>query len=182
MKSINFGLLILICSFCVIFTGCPYESDVPITEPYIQYPESLIGIYVNDSAYTSDVEISRYYEITKFSSYEFKVTEFSDGERKSYYIGHFTDLNGTFFLNLIDPESMKYKLYKYEITPDNMFVTLFPVTDYIKETFESSADLKAYIEKYMQLSFFYSAPEYYVKAINPIFKQKEDIKDPDHKE
>jgi hypothetical protein len=56
-----------------------------------------------------------------------------------------------------DASSTKlYYLYKVEQSTSGAKTTLIPVTENIDEKFTASADLKAYIKKYMALSFFYS--------------------------
>ena len=178
MKTIkNLLFTFLFCSILVIILGCPYQSEVPVSEPYLPVDESLFGIWVNDSSYAPVDSISAYSEITKFSTYEFKLTKFTNSEKAEYYICHFSEVDNDMFINASDPETMKYYIYKLNFSNDKKFITLLPVTDYIKDSFNDSQSFKTYVSKYKSLSFFFSAPEYYVKADKPIIKKPEIYED-----
>ena len=74
------------------------------------------------------------------------------------YTGYVSVIDGVKFMNIYeDASSTKtYYLYKLEMSTSGAKITLSPVTENITEKFASSAELKAYIKKYLALSFFYS--------------------------
>ncbi|MGL4599481.1 MAG: hypothetical protein ACRCYO_18300, partial [Bacteroidia bacterium] len=57
-----------------------------------------------------------------------------------------------------DASTRKYYIYKFEKKGEDR-VKLKGVTDNITEEFASSAELKAYIKKYSEISFFFDKDE-----------------------
>jgi len=58
--------------------------------------------------------------------------------------------------------SDNFFLYKIAIQDKKM--TLYPLSQYIKEQFDTPADLQGFIRKYKNLSFFYATESEYVKV------------------
>jgi hypothetical protein len=145
----------------VFFYGCPYQADVPISDPSVKLPADLIGKWA-----TPDDETT-YYQITRVSDAKGKIEEYSldengeDADGPTVYEAHVSDVDGKKYLNVFDPSMESYYLYKMELTPASL--TLYPVTDYIEESFSSSDKLKAFIAKYQHLSFFFGATSEYEK-------------------
>ena len=70
---------------------------------------------------------------------------------------HLTTVGTTIFMNMQKENDNNYYLHKMEIDGDK--ITVFEVTDNIDEKFSSSEDLKAFVTKYKDLSFFYNKDE-----------------------
>ncbi|HKC68016.1 MAG TPA: hypothetical protein VKG26_07280, partial [Bacteroidia bacterium] len=78
------------------------------------------------------------------------------------YTGFLSNIDDTRFMNVTEEDgssAKKYYLYKITVSTSGAKATLIPVTENIDEKFANSAELKAYIKKYMALSFFYSKDE-----------------------
>ena len=76
------------------------------------------------------------------------------------YKGFLSDVKGTMFMNIYEngSASPSYYLYKVDFSTKGQ-VKLIGITENVKETFSSSEELKAFIEKYMSLSFFFDKSE-----------------------
>jgi hypothetical protein len=162
MKKIFFlGKLLIVWVLC---TGCPYESVVPIDAPSVAVNPALLG------KWRSDPESQDLIEIAKVDQFTYRVTEVatkldSTTERK-YYVGHVSVVDGVQFVNLqmVEPprsaDSTSYMIFKLEVKGKDKFV-LAPVSEYIRERFKTSAELKAFIRKHLRLSFFYENDSVY---------------------
>lgn len=158
------GLLLV--ALAVIFWGCPYQSAVPIDESGAKVPKSLYGKWLKKADLTE--ENATYYMIEKADNNRFKIVknEYSSSDEKynqTNYSGHISKVNDSDFMNIIEEGGTDYYLYKVVWIADNQ-LKMYEVTDNITEKFTSSADLKAYIAKYMSISFFFNKdPETYMK-------------------
>lgn len=153
-------MVLLIITSALFFYGCPYSSSVPISEPDTDVPADLVGKWKDASAETKD-----YYEVMKKSSNTMIVEEYTyDEEKDSFtntmYNGHVSKVGGDMFLNVQSEGS--YYLYKMDLSSSQELI-LYPLSDYIKETFSSSDELKDFVAKYKDLSFFYGAETTYSK-------------------
>jgi hypothetical protein len=155
MKSVKFAALFGALS--LVFMGCPYESKVPIDDASNAKPDKMfVGKFDEKGEekylYTVKLEDNMYY-VTKHNNEDATATD-------TKYKGFLSDVGGVQFLNireLSDYESsdVKYYLYRVEKKGEDRF-KLRAVTDNITEEFATSADLKAYIKKNMEISFFYN--------------------------
>ena len=84
----------------------------------------------------------------EYSSYDSTYT-------KTNYIAHLSIIDNLFFLNM--RHDIDYHLHRIDFL-DGEFA-LFEITDNIDEEFSDSDELKAFIKKYMHLSFFYNKDE-----------------------
>ncbi len=96
----------------------------------------------------------------KIEKYEFQSS--SGTYSITLHTAHITTIGNTTFLNLKPSDENKFYFYKI-VFPDDKSLELYPVTEYIKETFTSSAAVKSYFNKYKELDFFYSVKEEYKK-------------------
>jgi len=140
--------------------GCPYASTVPIDVPKIKVNKKLIGKWIK----TSDLskENPNYYEIEKHDKYLYRITDNSYNSMDStysqeIYISHISDLEGNSFMNMQQDGSGDYFLHKI-VLAENV-LTFVEVTENIDEKFNTSEELRAFIQKHMNLSFFYTKEE-----------------------
>ena len=73
------------------------------------------------------------------------------------YISHISDLEGNSFMNMQQDGSGDYFLHKI-VLAENV-LTFVEVTENIDEKFNTSEELRAFIQKHMNLSFFYTKEE-----------------------
>ncbi len=150
----------------LMFMGCPYNSSVTIDTPTsVKIETKLLGKWQKR---TSDDET---YIVTKKDDYTYSILEKdktpAEGSEPKKYCAFLSEVNGTKFLNLYeskDEDSKTYYFYKLIISDETEGFTLFPVTEYITETFESSNELKKFVQANMGLSFFYGSKEEYIKV------------------
>ncbi len=149
-----------------MFMGCPYNSSVSIDNTNaVKIDSKLLGKWQKR---TSDDET---YIVTQKDDYTYDILEKdktpSEGSEPKKYSAFLSNVNGTKFLNLYekkDEDSKTYYFYKLEISDETEAFTLFPVTEYITETFTASSDLKKFVQANMGLSFFYGSKEEYIKV------------------
>jgi hypothetical protein len=182
MKNLLLFLLLFVVS--ILFTGCPYTSNVPIDKPNMKIVSSYLGVW-------SETNVSTIrYDIKRLNDFEYLIiqlpdttsrnnnsfdndTEQSDDVKKSSdtttYTGHISKIKDFYFLNLKSKgenflEANKYNIFKIDFTGSSEF-RLTEITSNIKEQFDNPDDLKNYIEKYMDsgISFFYGSETTYLK-------------------
>lgn len=155
MKRLLYAAALAIFSF--ILTGCPYETEVPIDKPSIKFPANLYGKWQPKSS--SDELMT----IQKRDDFVVHITttnkESKANAKPEEYEAFIAEVGGLQFLNLSEINEAsaykKYYLYKLEVSANELQITLSAVTENINEKFSSSAELKAFIEKNMHLSFFF---------------------------
>lgn len=163
-----FNLLI----FMLVFYGCPYDTKVPIDKPNIKIDKSYTGLWTFKGGSTQ-------YLVTNLDDFHLKIAQLpivskedasKNTQDTTIYHAFFSQVKGTSFLNITQkskydaPGNATYYLYKVNVKSDNEIV-LIEVTSNIKEKFSTSEKLKAYIEKYMDLSFFYGAESVYIREL-----------------
>ncbi len=145
---------IMFSGLTLLLTACPYGSDVPIDQANVKIDEKLLGKWEAKSS--NDY----YYNVTKKDDFNYKFEKKSKNpsDAPTVYNGFLSIIDGVKFMNVSDESSSTklYYLYKIEQSASGAKTTLIPITENIDEKFTTSADLKAYIKKYMALSFFYS--------------------------
>lgn len=160
-KLINRSFILLtLTGFLFLLTACPYSAEFPLDNPNQNIMSDLMGKWVEDGS----SENPTYFMISKKSGQEYKFDkyEYKSSEKKyesTPYIAHFTKIGNIDFLNLKDEKEGKYYFYKFEFGAGKKDLTLFEVTDNIDEKFGSSAEMKAFFDKYKDLSFFYNKDE-----------------------
>ncbi|MFA5404048.1 MAG: hypothetical protein WC358_03855 [Ignavibacteria bacterium] len=165
-------LLFVLFSISISFYGCPYDSKVAIDEPSIKVDKSYSGMWVTKGGGTQ-------YLVTKLDDYHLKIAQLpyvskeanaTDSKDTTFYNVHFSKIKDVSFLNVSQktkydaPGSENYYLYKFSVKSENE-ISLTEITSNIKEKFSSSEKLKKYIEKYMDLSFFFGAESIYVREL-----------------
>lgn len=168
MKKTIYMLLVFVGS--MTFMGCPYKTKINLeSNPSEKVQKDLLGNF-EKKGYSSYK-----YSISKKSDNKYTIKEIKvkDGTLNYEFEGYTTTIKGTQFLvtkkvksstkdytTEIEPE---YYIYKITSNSSKTIVKLEEVTEFIKDEFTSAADLKAFIGKYKDLTFFYknTALKYY---------------------
>ena len=145
--------------------ACPFEAPFPIDEPSIKYSSSMIGKWAEESELEN--EAPSYFMISDVDSYSFKIEEFTyDGDNDSWssseYTAHLSGISNYKFINIYDASMETWYFYRMDWDDPDQF-SLYAVTEYIDESFDSSAEMKIFFEKYCELSFLYQGAETYLR-------------------
>lgn len=159
----SLGLLVIV----VLLSGCPYSSSVPIDEGTVIISSDLVGDWMSISG--TESENPTYFSITKddkthatAKKMEFSSTDSSYSE--TLYHLTFSDVNGETFMNALEDGTSTFNLLKFQFDAKAGEINTSEVTDYIKETFTSSAELKDFIAKNKSNSYFFTnTTETYVR-------------------
>jgi hypothetical protein len=156
MKSIS--MLTLFGAMSLLFMGCPYESKVPVDDlSKAKADNSLKGNFSEKGS-----EDYRYKVTIEDNMYKIVKKKTSSEDEPTIYYGFTSKVGDQTYMNVYeessDASSRKYYIYKFE-KKDEDRVKLKGVTDNITEEFASSSELKAYIEKYSSISFFFDKDE-----------------------
>jgi hypothetical protein len=164
----NKYLLLALCCISLVFMGCPYNSAVSIDDkPSEKIDSKLLGKWQKRSS--DDVT----YVVTKKDENTYSILEknkpvegSTTKQEDKTYEAFLSNIGGAKFLNLYDPseDTKSYYFYKIEISDEIEGFTLFPMTEYVTEKFEASADLKKFVTQYKDLSFFYGTKDEYIKV------------------
>ncbi len=155
MKKLNHSLILII--LCVIFSGCPYESTVPIDKPSVKIDSNIIGNWI-DKQNSNEI-----YKVSKQDDNTYKIIKTQkDSDKIEEYLAYFSKVNKSTFLNLWEnlPQDKrhKYAFYKMEIESESK-IRLSEVSENIDEIFTSSVELKKFIEENMHNSYFFGKDE-----------------------
>ena len=145
--------------FVLLLTGCPYSSSVPIDEGTVKVSDQLAGKWMS----TADMESENptYFEISKDDKFHAtaRKMEFSSSDSTytaTVYKLTFSDVNGETFMNAIEVDGSTYNLYKFSFDEKSGEINTSEVSDYIKETFSTSKELKDFIAKNKGNSYFFT--------------------------
>lgn len=157
MNSRITSLAILIAT-ALLFAGCPYSSEVPLTTTGMKLPAGITGTWEDPDNPSESIEV----KASSDSNVEITKTTTSEGSEAviEHYKGFFSDINGTIFMNIKEDDeySTSYYLYKIERQGDNK-IKLLSVTPNIREKFTSSDEMKKFFAANMQNSYFYESTE-----------------------
>ncbi len=145
----------------LLFTGCPYSSELPIDSPSVKVKKEMLGTYESRSSKEDK------YVVTAKDDNTYKIVKTTKSSSdKTTYEGFISNVNSVPFINLYevneydDATTKKtYYLYKLVAPEGSTMITLVPVTENIDETFETSEELKKFISANSSLSFFYEKEE-----------------------
>ena len=190
MKLKNHPFLLLSAVAIVILsTGCPYESPLPLSEQGAKVPENILGVWIDSSELDEPEAQQTTYTVTVESGNQIVITksETDDEEEASIttYRGHLTLVGDDYFLNVKDLASaemgwiedeedteedteVQYSLFKLEGSGKRMRVR--SVTANMDEPFASSTELYGFVEKYKDLSFFYTKDDDLVLIHSSVFE------------
>jgi len=146
-------------SLVVLLAGCPYSSTVPIDDGTVKVASSLAGKWISTADTAS--ENPTYYVLSKNDEFHAtaKKMEFSSSDStytETTYSLIFSDVDGETFMNAMENEGMSYSLYKFNYDEKAGEIYTSEVTDYIKETFSTSKELKEFIAKNKSNSYFFT--------------------------
>jgi len=149
------GLLAIV----VLLSGCPFSSSVPIDEGTVKIENALEGQWMSSA--DKEAENPTYYIVTKDDKFHAtaKKMEYSSSDSawsETIYRLTFSDINGDVFMNAMEDEGTTYNLYKFKFDTKAGEIFTSEVTDYIKETFNTSKELKDFIAKNKSNSYFYT--------------------------
>jgi len=157
MKN-TFLKLTLLTGVAFVFTACPYISSVPISEANEPLNEAIFGKWV--AASDAEYDHPTFYAISEKDANHYEVVEnqhYDKKYNKVEYVMHSSTVGGKTFMNVQEAAGGDYHIHMVEIGTDGF--TLWEMSDNIDEKFNSPAELKAFIEKYMSLSFFFTKDE-----------------------
>lgn len=147
----------------ILLTACPYESSVPIAEAIEGIDNRFVGKWIKEGEQNEEYP-DEFYLIQALGDRLYEVVKNDlDNQDSTYrtetYISHLTTLkkSGEDYLFLNMKKDGKYYLHKIDLSEDSF--VLFEVTDNIDEKFSNSEELKSFVEKNMDLSFFYNKDE-----------------------
>ena len=143
----------------VLLTGCPYSSSVPIDEGTVKIPVELAGQWI--VAEENESENPTFFVISIDDSYHAtaKKMEFSATDSSympTIYHLTFSDVDGETFMNAQEAGINTYNLYKFNFNIKTGEISTSEITDYIKEVFNTSKELKEFISKNKSNSYFYT--------------------------
>ena len=157
LKTIAFVLSSFLISSCI------YESMVPIDKPSVKIDPALLGTWkAEDKNYFSQQYGSvNAITLSKKDEYNYSIQVSYKDKSPTIMFGFLADVNGVIFLNVWDniPEGSPagYNFLKLKIVNDSK-IELYPLTENIKEQFNSSKELKLFISENMGNSYFFDAP------------------------
>lgn len=139
----------------MIFSGCPYESNVPIDQPNQAIDSLLLGNWEDRGDYNQP------YTISQLNHYTYKIVHQKNNGIADTYYAYTNKVADRTFLNLWQEDTLqqrKYLLYSIENKHEGI-ITLKEVSEKTKVHFSSSTDLKKYLEAHMNDSDFYNKNE-----------------------
>jgi hypothetical protein len=159
MTSAKFA--VLFGALSLVFMGCPYESKYPVDDvSTAKVDKARTGIYEERSE-----EDYKYTIKADGNQYRIEKKKKSGEDEPTKYVGFVSNIGADVeYLNIYEEtessssSDRKYYIYKLE-AKDGDRMKLKGVTDNITEEFTSSAELKAYIKKYQDISFFFDKDE-----------------------
>lgn len=152
-----FGFVAIAFVLSIILTGCPYESKVPVDDALNgKIDATLPGKYKEKSSEDYIYEIT-----SEGNQYRITKKKLNSEDEPTFYLG-FTSMVGTNqYINIREEGSstdIRYYIYKMEVRGDGL-IKLKGVSDNITEEFANSAEFRAFIKKYENLSFFFDKDE-----------------------
>ncbi len=157
IQKLIFSLTTL--SLVVMLTACPYSSSVPIDEGTVKIPVELAGQWI--ASEEKESENPTYFVIVIDDSFHATAKKMEYSAADSSYlptIYHLTlsDVDGETFMNAKEAGINTYNLYKFNFNTKTGELSTSEITDYIKEVFNSSNELKEFISKNKSKSYFYT--------------------------
>jgi hypothetical protein len=164
-KILNYSILFAILFIC---TACPYESATPIDIPKFPIDENLIGKWEEKGKDKSD-KGKNFYDMQKLDNQRYSLIENTLNENaetftQKEFIAYISQVDGQNFLNIQAKKKLQtFMLYKIDFSADKKQLTLLPLSEYIREKFNNSKDLREFISTHKHLSFFYGQEMVLVK-------------------
>jgi hypothetical protein len=160
-KLLNYALLLIILLCC---TACPYESVVPIDVANLAIDETILGNWKEQDSSNKDFFAIKKLDNQRYTIIENTLNESLEVFEKKEYQAYLSNIDAVLFLNLQAKKDNKtFLLYKIEVSADKKQLILLPLSEYIKEKFTNSTELRSFISKNKNLSFFYGKEMVLVK-------------------
>lgn len=157
------NILLALLPLWLMLTACPYSAEFPLDDAKQKIDSKFLGKWIESAESMSGEknENPNFFVITEAGTnkYKFEKNDYNTDEKnykKENYAGYFTPIGKTIFLNLQKEGETNYYFYKIEMPADGKSFQMFEVTDNISEKFENGAKMRAFFEKYKELSFFYN--------------------------
>jgi len=169
--SLHIGIVLLM----MLTMGCPYESEVPITQKGIPVPNSILGRWYDVNQLKKPLEFRDYYEVVKRDSFKVLILkhEYSAIDRTfttDQFLAFFSKVDNDIFMNcqMINTKPPKNQLnyeqpannsgsyFIYKIGYIGTMIRVSEVSNNIQENFNTSNELLKFILKNKDLSFFYN--------------------------
>lgn len=154
-------IVALLFSLSLLLWGCPYQSNVPLSEASEPIDVRLLGQWLTEAEMKQTNP--SYYSISEHDSLHYLIDDHQyNGKDSTYavttYEGHLTRIGEDMFMNVrkLDQKD-KFFLFKVKIY-SGQFVK-YEVTDNIDEQFASSSELVEFVKKHKHLSFFFNRDE-----------------------
>lgn len=173
MKS-RFKLLTVLFLGLILFTGCPYESQVPIDKPNVKIDINWLGKWESADGEKNPDGSNPIYYMTKKSDFVYGLStsydEFDEFGTKTkvttYYEGHVSTIGTTNFFNLkrqadeinTDPG---YLLFKIELAGSTAILS--EVSNCINKNFSSSSELKSFLERNLNNELLFTGTQTFFK-------------------
>ena len=159
MKKHSLIVLTVIASLALLFTACPYSSEVSLGIASEKVDPVVYGRWTKVDEYS---DFPKYYTFSKIDGKKFKVEQFEYNSTDSIYTSsgtytaHYTTIDNTQFVNMLQDGT--YYFYKMDLSTPGELV-LHEVTDNIDEVFDNSTELYNFFKVNKDLSFFYNKDE-----------------------
>lgn len=169
MRNLFFINILFLILSVFLFCGCPYNSEVPIdSSPTTPIIKELFGTWAeNDSA-------SKRYVIEYENDFVYTIEELqlnsTKGEYEQFttYSAYLSNIDGTIFLNVKEKKgsnnpfyTSNYYFYKLQVFRDSVILT--PITEYIREKFNNSNNLRLFFSANMKNSYFFAQDQKYFR-------------------
>ncbi|NVO03378.1 MAG: hypothetical protein HXX09_11825 [Bacteroidetes bacterium] len=149
-------------AFFLLFTGCPYESDVALSDPkYSKIDNLLIGKWLGTEEIDSTKKIELYFSKLNSNIYSIKYKQKRRNEMELKLKGFVTILNNIKILNIydiVDDKSKsprnKFLFFKYEIVKENIKIS-FASDKIVKKRMTSRTELRNFFINNMNKDGFF---------------------------
>ena len=138
---------------CIFLWGWPYESKVPLGKATIPVDQKLFGTWETSNPNDD------YLVISKAGEMEYSIVLMRDRVKPEKCKGFVTMVNNLKFMNIywIEHAETKYSFYKFDLRGNTL--KTIALTDSIKKVFNTSFELKEYVEKNLNQTGFYEKDE-----------------------
>ena len=144
----------------LLLQACPYESSFPITKKDVLFPAEYLGTWYEKDGNNGVLDYKKFiFRKRDDKTIYLDEMELNDNDKweKTTYECHISYVGDSRFVNVKttdDTDDGVYYLYNVEMVEDQMEIR--GLSTNLKQDFENSDSLYAYIEKYKHLDFFYS--------------------------
>ena len=147
MKKLAFFSVII--SISILLTGCPFESDFPVSQPQVKIDSAFIGTWLAEDFPQKGDKMK--YKIFAFNQTDYLIESVNIKEdiisEQEFYRGFISDLNGLKILNLqIITGKKSYIYHKYRMQDGNLHLSWLNDLYFKDKEINSSEDLRKLID------------------------------------